>query len=85
MCVLYCRNDEALALHEHSYMMGVEQLGMAHPYAQLARSNLVDALEEIGRKDDARYVMHTHTHTHTHSHRCTHTHIHTHTHRHTDT
>jgi hypothetical protein len=45
---------EVLALHEGTWEMAVNNLPLAHPYTQLARTNLVESLEEAGRKDDAR-------------------------------
>jgi hypothetical protein len=51
------RLAQVLELHSRTWNNAVTHLGLAHPFAQLARSNVVETLDELGRKDEARWVV----------------------------
>ncbi len=85
--------QEVLALHERSWDLALDHLGLEHPYTQLARANLVETLDALGERARAReFLVRSRTawvpwcphalqrpapRIYTHTH--THTHIHTHT------
>jgi len=48
---------EVLELHSRTWNNAVTHLGLAHPFAQLARSNVVETLDELGRRDEARAFL----------------------------
>lgn len=48
---------EGKALHEKALALALEHFGVAHPTATLARGNLVDALDQLGQRDEARALL----------------------------
>jgi len=45
--------SDSVTLHEKTLKMASASLGLAHPYAQLARTNLVETMTEAGREEEA--------------------------------
>ena len=48
---------EVMALHEHSWDLALDHLGLDHPYTQLARANLVETLDALGERPRAREFL----------------------------
>lgn len=44
-------------LHEKALDLALKHFGVAHPTATLARGNLVDALDQLGQRDQARTLL----------------------------
>jgi hypothetical protein len=49
--------QDVLELHEHSWDLALDHLGLDHPYTQLARGNLVDTLDLLGQRPRAREFL----------------------------
>ncbi|GFH14062.1 putative eyespot globule-associated protein 1, partial [Haematococcus lacustris] len=51
------KRPELLALHQSTWETAVDKLGIAHPFALVARANLVEALEEGGDAAGAKQLL----------------------------
>lgn len=49
--------EEVRELHQRAMDVAIRNLGHAHPFAALARGNLVEALDELGEVDQARQLL----------------------------
>lgn len=50
------KKEEVLEQHRRMWGCAAEKLGRAHPYALLARANVVESLDEMGQREEARWV-----------------------------
>jgi hypothetical protein len=52
-----CCALQSKALHQKALQMALDKFGVAHATTTLARGNLVDALDQLGEREEARKLL----------------------------